>query len=195
MIDSTEDWDLQTPISPPVTSLEGAMVIFTACTSVQQAAKNEIILGEVRQTLCDTHAPKMSEALLSDREVSAHTDTNIVLFAQIVALQQELERTKAKNVKFKEKVVEQSSSSTSVNNQLILLKEEIQNIKTSLVPKLNSIQTSQLHSASDITSLTDSQLHISDNVKELSSMYAKMDLLHNIVLEIVTVVSHRFSKI
>ena len=38
-----------------------------------------------------------------------------------------LERAKADNVKFETQVVEQSSYSTYVNNQLILLKKEIQN--------------------------------------------------------------------
>ena len=132
------------------------MVIFTTCTSREKEADIEIILSEVRQTLSDTHARKESETLLSDHKVSAHTDTNTALLAQIAALQQELERTKAKNVKFKVQVVELYSSSTSVNNQLILLKKDVQNLKIGLLPKLNSIQTSQLQTASDITSLTDS---------------------------------------
>ena len=138
-IDTTEDWDLQTPIAPSLTSLEGAMVISHAGTSGNQLAERELVLRYVRQTQSDTHAREESETLLSDRKVSAHTDTNTALLAQVTALQQELERTKAENIKFKAQVVEHSSSSTSVNNQLIQLKEKIRNIMTSFIPKLNSI--------------------------------------------------------
>ena len=87
---------------------------------------------------------------------SLGNNTNTALLAQIVALHQELEKTKAENVQFKAQVVEQSSSSTSVNNQLVQLKEEIQNIMNSFIPKLNSLQTSRLNAASDIASLTNS---------------------------------------
>ena len=121
-------------------------------------------MSEVRQTLSDTDARKESETLLSDCEVSARTDTNNALLAQLAALQQELEKTMAENVQFKAQVVERSSSSTYVNNQLIQIKEEIHNIRKSLIPKLNSIQTSQLQTTTDISSLTDSQLQLTDNV-------------------------------
>ena len=93
------------------------MLISIAGTSGNQTAGRELVLSEVRQTLSDTHARKKSETLLSDCEVSAHTDTNTALLAQLAALQQELERIKAENVQFKAQVVERSSSSTSVNNQ------------------------------------------------------------------------------
>ena len=33
LIDFTRDWDLRTPIAPPVTSLQGAMMIYTIGTS------------------------------------------------------------------------------------------------------------------------------------------------------------------
>ena len=55
-------------------------------------ACRELILSDVRQTLSDKHARKESETLLSDREVSAHIDTNTALLTQIAALQQELEK-------------------------------------------------------------------------------------------------------
>ena len=63
---------------------------------------------------------------MSDRKVSAHNDTYTALFTQMLPCNKKLERTTADNVIFKEQVVEQSSSSTSVNNQLILLNKEIQ---------------------------------------------------------------------
>ena len=120
-IDSVEDWDLRTPIALPVTPLEGAMVISTAGTSQIKTAERELIVSDVRQTLSEKNAREESETLLSDREVSAHTDTNTALLAQLIALQQELERTKAENIKFKAHVYERSSLSTSINIQLIQL--------------------------------------------------------------------------
>ena len=96
-IDTIEDWDLRTPIAPPLTSLEGDMVISHAGTSGNTTTSGELILSDMRQTLSDTHARKESETLLSDREVSAHTDKKTALLAQMAALQQELERTKAEN--------------------------------------------------------------------------------------------------
>ena len=143
-IDSVEDWDSRTPITLPLTSLEGAMVISSASIYKTITSRRELIVSKVRQTLSDTHAREVSETLLSDREVSAHTNTNTALLAQISALQQELERTKAENVLFTAQVDEWSSSSTYVNTHLVQLKDEIQNIRTSLIPKLNSIQTSQI---------------------------------------------------
>ena len=132
------------------------MVISSACTTTVQTTGRELIVSEVRQTQSDTHAREESVTLLSDREVNAHTDTNTALLAQISALQQELERTEAENIKFKAQVVERSSSSTFVNNLLIQLKEVIQNITTSFIPKLNSLQASQINVALDIASLIDS---------------------------------------
>ena len=70
-MDSVEDWELRTPIAPPLTSLEGARVISLAGTSSQQ----ELVMSDVRLNLSDTAAREQSETLLSDRELSAHTDT------------------------------------------------------------------------------------------------------------------------
>ena len=70
-----------------MTSLEGAMVISHACKSENISAGKELVLSDVRQTQSDTHARQQSETLLSDREVSAHTNTNTVLLSQIVTLQ------------------------------------------------------------------------------------------------------------
>ena len=54
LIDYAEDWDLRTHIAPPMTSLEGAMVISTAGTSGQKEVGREIISSKVRQTLSHT---------------------------------------------------------------------------------------------------------------------------------------------
>ena len=59
------------------------------------------------------------------------------------------------------------------------LKEEIQNISTSFISKINSIQTSQLQAASDIASLTYSQSLLSDNALQLSLLSGQVDLLQS----------------
>ena len=74
-------------------------------------------------------------------------------------------------------MVERYSSSTSVNNQLVQLKEEIQNIRISFLPKLNYIFTSQLNAAPDIAILTESQSLLSDNSLQLALLSGHMDLL------------------
>ena len=186
---------MQTPIALLVTSHEWAMVISTAGTSGTQTAGRELVVSEVRQTLSETHARKESEMLLSDREVSAHTATNTALVAQLAALQQELEKTKAENALFKTHVVERSSSSTSVNIQLIQLKEEIQNIRNNFIPKLNSIQTSQLNATSDITILKYSQSLLSDNALQLSLISGQMDLLQSKAIASDNFVKKNFQKV
>ena len=95
-VDSVEDWDLRTPIAPPLTSLEGARVISIAGTSISK----ELVRSDVSLNLSETDAREQSETLLSDHQVSAHTDTytpNTDLLAQIKQLQQELAQTKAEN--------------------------------------------------------------------------------------------------
>ena len=64
-----EDWDFRTPIAPPLTSLEGARVISAAGTSKGK----ELVMSDVRQTLSETDARELSDTLLSDHQVSAHT--------------------------------------------------------------------------------------------------------------------------
>ena len=93
-VDLVEDWDLRTPIAPPLTSLEGARVISIAGTSKGK----ELVMSDVRQTLSETDARELSDTLLSDHQVSAHTDTytsNTDLIAQIKKMQQELAQTKS----------------------------------------------------------------------------------------------------
>ena len=109
-VDLVEDWDLQTPIAPPLTSLEGSRKISIACTSKGK----EIVRSDVRKTLSETDARELSDTLLSDHQVIAHTDTYTDLMAQIQKLQQELAQTKAENQIYKAQVEERSFSSTSV---------------------------------------------------------------------------------
>ena len=93
-MDSVEDWELRTPIAPPLTSLEGARVISLAGTSSQ----HELVMSDVRLNLSETAAREQSETLLSDRQLSAHTDTytsNTDLLEQIKKMQEELAQTKA----------------------------------------------------------------------------------------------------
>ena len=93
--------------------------------------------------------------------MSAHTDTytsNTDLMTQIQKLQRELAQTKDENKIYKAQVEERSSSSTSVKNQLTQLTNEVVNIRVSLIPRLNSIQATQMNTTDDITSTTDSQL-------------------------------------
>ena len=108
---------MRTPIAPPLTSLEGARVISIAGTSKGK----ELVWSGVRQTQSETHARELRETLMSDHQVSAHTDINTFLMAHIQQLQHELAQTKAENIIYKAQVEEQSSSSTSVQNQLTQL--------------------------------------------------------------------------
>ena len=51
-IETAEDWDLRTPIAPPMTSLEGAMVIFMRVhLEKQKSAGNESLFSYVRQNI------------------------------------------------------------------------------------------------------------------------------------------------
>ena len=100
----------------------------------------------------DTHARELSELNRRDIQVSAHTDTNTEnLLAQIADLKEQLAKSQAEAKSFKAQVIERSSSSTSVNNQLALIRTEISDLKTSVIPKLNSIQASPTLSADDIS--------------------------------------------
>ena len=160
-VDSVEDWELRTPIAPPLTSLEGARVISLVGTSSQQ----ELVMSDVRINLSETDAREHSETLLSDRELSAHTDTytpNTNLLEQIRKLQEELAQTKAKNQIYKAQVEERSSFSTSVQNQLNQLKNEVENFRISLIPRLNSIQEIQINQAEDIANTVDSHAQLAN---------------------------------
>ena len=125
-----------------------------------------------------------------------HTQTQTLLFwLKGLPCNKNWKELKLKNEKFKAQVVERSSSSTSVNNQLIELKEEIQNIRISFIPKLNSIQTSTLNDASDIASLTDSQSLISDHVLQLALLSGQVDLLQGKVIASDNFAKQHFQKV
>ena len=67
-VDSVEDWDLRTPIAPPLTSLKGARVISVAGKSISK----ELVRSDVSLNLSETVAREPSETLLSDHQMSAH---------------------------------------------------------------------------------------------------------------------------
>ena len=184
-MDSVEDWELRTPIAPPLTSLEGARVISIAGTSSHQ----EIVMSDVRLNLSETDAREQSETLMSDREQSAHTDTytpntqNTDLLEQIKKLQAELAETKAENQIYKAHVEERSSSSSSVRNQLNQLKNEVENFRVSLIPKLNAIQEIQMNQAEDIANTIDSHA-------QLANYSLQMDYLQGQIFTLQTQLAH-----
>ena len=157
LVDATQDRDLRSPIAPPVTLKEATVISFAGTTSKGK----ELVMSAVRQTLLsETQACEASETLMSETQVSAHTDTNTALLLQLDAMKKQLEATQAENVKLKAQVVEQSSSSTSVQRQLADIKDELDALKLNIIPKINSVQDSQMKTSEDIHSLTDSQLNV-----------------------------------
>ena len=131
----------------------------------------------MRQTLSETDARELSDTLLSGHQVSAHSDTytsNTNLIAQIRKLQQELAQTKAENQIYKAQVEERSSSSTSVQNQLTQLTNEVENIWVSLIPRLNSIQATQMNQADDIASTTDSHAQLANYSLQLDFIQGQL---------------------
>ena len=116
-------------------------------------------MSDMSLNLSETVAREQSETLLSDHHLSAHTNTytpNTNLLAQIKQLQQEPAQTKAENQLYKAQVEERTSSSTSVQNQLRQLINEVENIRVSLIPRLNSIQATQMNQSDDIACISDS---------------------------------------
>ncbi|KAL8118982.1 hypothetical protein AgCh_016467 [Apium graveolens] len=169
-IDLTKDRDSRIPIAPPVTSLEEARVISIVGTEDQQqdGSSRALILRE-------TQARELSEPNTRDIQVSAHRDTNTEnLLAQIAALKEQLAKSQAEAQTFKAQVVERSSSSTSVNNQLAFIRNDISDFKTSVIPKLNSIQESPTLSADDIVNFC--SLHTRMNsIEDLVEMNHSLD--------------------
>ena len=135
--------------------------------------------------LSETVAREPSETLMSDREQSAHTDTytpntqNTELLEQIKKLQAELAQTKAENQIYKAQVEERSSSSTSVQNQLNQLKTEVENIRLTLIPKLNSIQETQMHQADDIASTLDSHAQLANYCLQMDYLQGQIFTLQD----------------
>ena len=104
------------------------------------------MLSDKSQTLSETHAREMSDTLTREIQVSAHTDTYTAMqLAHIADLQEHLFKTQDDKEILQAQVVERSSSSTSVNNQLGLLKEILKTFTTQ--DQLH--QLSQLLLASD----------------------------------------------
>ena len=62
-MDLVEDWELRTPIAPPLTSLEEARVISIAGTSRHM----ELVRSDTLLNLSETDAREPSETLMSDR--------------------------------------------------------------------------------------------------------------------------------
>ena len=132
--------------------------------------------------MSETVAREQSETLLSDRELSAHTDTytlNTDLLEQIRKLQEELAQTRAENQIYKAQVEERSSSSTSVQNQLNLLKTEMENFRMGLIPKLNSIQDTQMHQANDIASTLDSHAKLDNYCLQMDYLQGQIFTLQD----------------
>ncbi|KAK1360479.1 hypothetical protein POM88_044953 [Heracleum sosnowskyi] len=174
LTDSIRDRELRTPIAPPLTSLEGARVIFPAGTSTENLDR-QLVVRDMNQTPSETQARELSETPLRAIEVSAHTDTNTALLNQLADLQRKLQETQAENNLLKAQVVAQST--TSVSNQLGTVKDDLEGLKNNLLPKLNSIQQSQVLVASDISDLTTSNAQISESVKEIAAISTKVDFI------------------
>ena len=68
---------------------------------------------------------RKQERALIDTNRHTQTQTNNDLLAQIPALKEQLEQNKAENTHLKAQVVERSSSSTSVHNQLEVHNEKL----------------------------------------------------------------------
>ncbi|KAK1401444.1 hypothetical protein POM88_001049 [Heracleum sosnowskyi] len=122
LTDSIRDRELRTPIAPPLTSLEGARVIFHAGTSYENLER-QLVVRDMSQTPSDTQARELSETPLRAIEVSAHTDTNTALLKQLADIQRKLQDTQAENTLLKAQVVAQST--TSVSNQLGTVKDDL----------------------------------------------------------------------
>ena len=109
--------------------------------------------------------------------MSAHTDTytiNTFLMAQIQQLQQELAQKKGEKFIYKAQVEERSSFSTSVQNQLTQLTNKVENIRVTLIPKLNSIQATLLNTDDDIARMTDSYTQLENYSLQLDFMQGQL---------------------
>ncbi|KAK1364988.1 hypothetical protein POM88_040549 [Heracleum sosnowskyi] len=189
LTDTIRDRDLRTPIAPPMTSLEGARVISIAGTQSDNLER-QLVIRDQNQTESDTQARELSETPLREIEVSAHTDTNTAyLLAQIAALQKQLQETQAEKEILKAQVVERSSSSTSVTNQLGLIKDDIESLKTTLLPKINAVQQSQVLLASDVSDRTTS------TIDQFAAITAQVDFIQQTVDENQWFNDQKFSKI
>ncbi|KAK1369763.1 hypothetical protein POM88_035855 [Heracleum sosnowskyi] len=145
------------------------------------------------QTPSDTQARELSETPLRAIEVSAHTDTNTSLLNQLADLQRKLQETQAENNLLKAQVVAQST--TSISNQLGTVKDDLEGLKNTLLPKLNSIQQSQVLVTSDISELTTSNAQISESFKEIAAISTKVNFILQTADENQTFNEERISRI
>ena len=142
----------------------------------------ELVMSDTLLYLSETDAREPSETLMSDRDPSAHTDTytqNTELLEQIKKLKAELAQTKAENQIYKAQVEERSSSSTSVQNQLNQLKTEVENFRVGLIPKLNSIQETQVNQADDISSTLDSHAQLANYCLQMDYLQGQIFTLQD----------------
>ncbi|KAK1394679.1 hypothetical protein POM88_013735 [Heracleum sosnowskyi] len=194
-LDFIGDWELQTPIAPPLTSLEGARVIFPTGTSTPNMDRQLVVRSE-RQTQSDTQAREQSETPSREIEMSAHNDTYTAsLLAQIAGLQKQLQETQDEKDILKAQVVERSFSSTSITNQMGTIKDEIEGLKTTLLPKMNAIQESQVLVASDISEIITSNIEITESVKQIASISTRVDSIQETVDENQWFNDERFARI
>ena len=144
LLDLPKDRDLRSPIAPPVTS-KGAMVISSAGTSKEK----ELVISDVRHKQSDTHARELSETLLREHQGSAHTDTNTnALLHEIAALKEQLNKVNAEKEMFKAQV--DRLSSTSVQNQLAILRNDVQELRSLTILKTNSLHHSNTLATEDL---------------------------------------------
>ena len=74
---------------------------------------------------------------------------------------------------------ERSSSSTSVQNHLFQLKTEVENIWVSLIPRLNSIQETQMNQADDIASTLDSHAQLANYCLQMDYLQGQIFTLQD----------------
>ena len=74
---------------------------------------------------------------------------------------------------------ERSSSSTSVQNQLNQLKNELENIRVSLIPRLNSIQETQMNQVEDIANTVDSHAQLANYSLQMDYLQGQIFTLQN----------------
>ncbi|KAK1388074.1 hypothetical protein POM88_016252 [Heracleum sosnowskyi] len=195
LLDFSRDWESRTPIAPPLASQEGARVIFPAGTSTPNMDRHLVVRSE-RQKQSDTQAREQSETPSREIEMSAHNDTYTAsLLAQIAGLQKQLQQTQDEKDIIKAQVVERSSSSTSVTNQLGTIKDEIEGLKTTLIPRMNAIQESQVLVASDISEIITSNAEITESVKQIASISTRVDYIQENVDENQWFNDERFARI
>ena len=104
------------------------MVVYTGSSD---GVKNT---SEIRQTPSETHAREDSDKSLSVREVSAHTNTDL-LQEQMAAMKSEIERLNAENARFR-------------SGELVTLQEKIADTSFNSLEKEMNDHVKGIHSVS-----------------------------------------------